>query len=103
MQKQAVGQSTPAVGAGVVAGLSEGCGKPRAAIQPGLLPALRLYIVLSTIVPLLGWRWLDPVLGIRGPLFKVARPSLFFFVLLMITLRGPGAAKRWAAHSCRWH
>src|SRR5215472_11755292 len=89
MRNQAAEQSTPAVGAGMVAGLSEGRGKPRASIQPGLLPALRLYIVLSTIVPLLGWRWLDPVLGIRGPLFKVARPALFFFVLLMIYTTWP--------------
>jgi signal transduction histidine kinase len=38
---------------------------------------------------LLGWRWLDPVLGIRGPLLQVARPSLLFFVLLMIYTTWP--------------
>ena len=73
----------------MVAGFGEGRGKARAAIQPGLLSALRLYIVLSTIVPLLGWRWLDPVLGIRGPLLQVARPNLLFFVLLMIYTTWP--------------
>jgi signal transduction histidine kinase len=81
-------------GAGMVSGASEGPERSRGAIQPGLLPALRIYIVLSAIVPVLGWRWMDPVLGLHAAPFKVYRLIIVSFVLLMIYTTWPWCRER---------
>jgi signal transduction histidine kinase len=78
----------------MVTGDGEGHGRSRVAIQPGVLPALRVYIVLSAILPILGWRWLIAVLGIRGPVFKAIGPDIVFFVVLMLYTSWPWRRER---------
>jgi signal transduction histidine kinase len=59
------------------------------ALQPGLLPTFRIFIVLTAITPVFAWRLAQPMLGIRGPLFKMLRSDLVFFVFLMIYTSWP--------------
>src|SRR5579871_1111160 len=76
-------QSNPVADAGILSGDSKSRRPRGAAIQPGLLPLLRLYIVVSAILPVFNWRLMDSVLGIRGPLLKVLRTDIVFFVVLI--------------------
>src|SRR5436305_14757808 len=58
-------------------------------LEPGLLPTFRIFILLTAITPVLAWRLAEPMLGIRGPLVKILRSDLVFFVILMIYTSWP--------------
>lgn len=67
-QKQAAQASTPAAVAGTVSG--EGRWRSSAPLEPGLLPALRLYIVLSSIRSRLEWRLAHSLMEGRSQDFR---------------------------------
>ena len=94
-QKQAAQASTPAAVAGTVSG--EGRWRSSAPLEPGLLPTLRLYIVLSSIGPAFEWRLAHSLLGVRGPLFGVLLPDALFFALLMVYTSWPLCRKKMGA------
>src|SRR5438270_12551774 len=93
---QTASQSSPPTGAGpgAVSGLAasgpdERPGRLAARLEPGLLWALRVYIVVSAIGPVVLQRLMDRLLGIRASLLEIIRADVLFFAVLMVYTSWP--------------
>src|SRR5689334_13892104 len=63
-------------------GTAESAAAP-AALQAGLLPTFRIFLLVTTVTPVLAWRILESELDIHAPVLRVVMPEVALSIFLL--------------------